>query len=202
MESGLWAARLDRPLTEGEHAALMAELPAHRRERLLRVRRTERHREPLCAWLLLRQALRERLGWRELPPLAWTDRGKPWFPNYPTVCFSLSHTAGVVLVGLAQQPIGVDVERIRPVGPRLLERLGEGELEALFSAWVRREARFKCGTIPSLLGAEPALRPGEQYGPAQTFPDYVAGAAVLGGPLPGAPRLLSLEELLKLEIRS
>ena len=195
--AALWAARLDRPLTEGESAALRAVLPPERRERLDRVRLPERHREPLCAWLLLRLALREELGWRELPPLAYSDRGKPGFPNYPTVCFSLSHTAGAVLVGVSGTPVGVDIERCRPVERRLLDRLGSGG-EAFFPAWVRREARFKCGTIPALLGPEPPLKPEERYGPAETFPGYAAGAAVLDGPLPGPPRLLSLEELLQL----
>ena len=162
----------------------------------------ERHREPLCAWLLLRLALRERCGWRALPPLAWTDRGKPGFPNYPTVCFSLSHTDGAVLVGLAGAPIGVDIERCRPVGGRLLARLGGRGEEGFFPAWVRRESRFKCGGTEALLGAEPPLGPEEQYSPVETFSGYAAGAAVLGGPLPGAPRLLSLEELLELGIRN
>ena len=200
--AALWAVRVDRALTEEECAALLPALPPERRERLSRVRRPERRWEPLCAWGLLRLALRERLGWRDLPPLAYTDRGKPWFPNYPTVCFSLSHTAGAVLVGMSEGAIGVDLEQIRPVGPRLLERLGERELGPLLAAWVRREARFKCGTVPTLLGPEPPLEPEERYAPVETFPDYVAGTAVLGGPLPGAPRLLSLEELLELGIRS
>ena len=200
--AALWAVRLDRPLTEEETAALWAALPPHRRERLSRVRHRERHREPLCAWGLLRLALERTLGWRDLPPLACTDRGKPWFPNYPTVFFSLSHTPGAVLVGVADGPIGVDIEAVRPVGPRLLERLGERELGPLLAAWVRREARFKCGTVPTLLGPEPPLEPEERYAPVETFPDYVAGTAVLGGSLPEAPRRLSLKELLESGVRN
>ena len=59
MSIELWAARLERPLTERETADMLRLLPAGRRERLLRIRQPEKRREPLCAYLLLRLALRE-----------------------------------------------------------------------------------------------------------------------------------------------
>ena len=37
MEGGVWAARLDRPLTEAEEAYLLAVLPPERHQRLLRL---------------------------------------------------------------------------------------------------------------------------------------------------------------------
>lgn len=195
-EAVLWAVRVDRPLTDGEAGMLWAALPQARRERLARVRQPALQREPLCAWGLLYLALRKRYGWRDLPPLAYTDRGKPWFPGFPAVCFSLSHTAGAVMAGVATAPIGVDIERIRPVERRLAERLGCAAPEAFFASWVRREARLKCGSTAVLLGPEMPLRAGERYGPVETFPGYAAGAAVLGADLPGEPRLLTQDELL------
>ena len=54
----LWAAELERPLTAEETERLTALLPPGRRERLLRVKDPARRREPLCAYLLLRLALR------------------------------------------------------------------------------------------------------------------------------------------------
>ena len=107
---------------------------------------------------------------------------------------------GAVLVGVADGPIGVHIEAVRPVGPRLLERLGERELGPLLAAWVRREARFKCGTSATLLGSEPPLAPEERYVPVETFPDCVAGAAVLGTDPPPPPALISMEELLGWEL--
>ena len=55
MSIELWAARLERPLTEAEEAAMLALLPPERRERLLRLRQPEKRREPLCAYLMLRR---------------------------------------------------------------------------------------------------------------------------------------------------
>ena len=82
MAVNLWAARMERPLEPGEVQRLLPLLPPERRERLLRLP-SEKRREPLCAWLLLRLALRETLEWTELPSVALTDRGKPFFPDHP-----------------------------------------------------------------------------------------------------------------------
>ena len=121
----LWAARLERPLTAEEDAAMLALLPPERRERLERLRQPEKRREPLCAYLILCRALWEQYRWRALPPIRTTSLGKPYFPDHPDVHFNLSHTAGAVLVALSDRPVGVDIERIRPVSPRTMRRLAD-----------------------------------------------------------------------------
>lgn len=197
MSLELRAVRLDRPLTEAEAAALTAVLPPGRAERLSRTR-PEARREPLCAYALLAQALRERFGWRAIPEIALAERGKPFFPDYPDLHFNLSHTRGAVLAGLAGLPVGVDVERIRPVRPRTGEMLGLPETEAdFFRGWVRREARAKrTGTaVGGALRREPPPVPGEAYYPLDLFPGYAAGAACSADEVPGALRRYTLEEL-------
>ena len=153
MVGGLWATCLDRPLTEGEEARLLEFLPPERRQRLLRLPRREQRREPLCAYRLLTLALERECGWSTLPPMAHTPLGKPYFPDFPKVAFSISHTEGAVLVGVSGQAIGVDIERLRPVAPALLDRFGAGTAEAFFQSWVRREARAKRTGTPVELGA-------------------------------------------------
>ena len=49
MSIELWAARLERPLTERETEAMLPLLPPERQERLLRIKQSEERREPLCA---------------------------------------------------------------------------------------------------------------------------------------------------------
>lgn len=196
MTVSLWAARLNRPLAEGE-VELLSLLPPERRERLVRLP-AEKRRGPLCAWLLLRLALRESFGWTELPPVALTDRGKPFFSDYPQVHFNLSHTEGAVLAGLSDKPIGVDIERIRPVAPRLMAQVGASTDEDFFAAWVRREARTKCSGrgIGAMLRQEPPMEPGELCRELEIFPGYAACAASRGGTLPETVRICSMEELL------
>lgn len=197
MTVNLWAAWLERPLEPGEVQRLLPLLPPERRKRLLRLP-VEKRREPLCAWLLLRLALRESYGWAELPPVALTDRGKPFFPDHPQVHFNLSHTEGAALAGLSDSPIGVDIQQLRPAAPRLMEQVGADSEEAFFTAWVRREARTKCSGrgVGAMLRQEPPLEPVECCRELKIFPGYAACAASRGGPIPETVRICSMEELL------
>ena len=90
--------------------------------------------------------------------------------------FSLSHTPGGVLAGLSAAPIGVDLERTRPVHPRLLARTGCTGAEDFMASWVRREARAKRLGTPVELGAETPLRPEERLWQGEGFPGYHACA--------------------------
>lgn len=195
----LWAARLDRPLTERETAVMLEMLPSQRRERILRLKQPEKRREPLCAYLILRLALREQYHWRELPEICLSSQGKPWFPEHPTVHFNISHTSGAVLVGLSDQPLGVDIEKIRPVSRRAMYQLADVTTEgAFFRSWVRREARAKRSGagIGTMVRGETPLRPGEFYYELDTFPGYAAGVATGSREAPGAVRKYSLDEML------
>lgn len=208
MSIELWAALLERPLTERETAAMLRLLPEDRRQRLERLKQSEKRREPLCAYLFLRRALWEQYRWRDLPEIRLTSFGKPYFPEHPDVHFNLSHTAGAVLVALSDRPVGVDIERIRPVSQRVMRRLADVATErAFFQSWVRREALAKrSGTgVGTMLSAEEPLQPGEQFYLLETFPGYAAGAATRGGGPPGPVRKYALdgvEEFLREGIRS
>ena len=180
MMGGLWATWMDRSLTEREEACLLEFLPPERRQRLLRLPRKEQRREPLCAYRLLILALEREHGWSSLPPMAYTPLGKPYFPDYPEVSFSISHTERAVLVGLSGQAIGVDIERLRPVAPELLKRFGADTAEAFFQSWVRREARAKRTGTPVELGEESGLAPGEQLWYPEAVPGCTACTAFTG----------------------
>ena len=191
MSIELWAARLERPLTDRETAAMLRLLPEERRQRLERLKQPEKRREPLCAYLFLRRALWEQYRWRDLPEIRLSSFGKPYFPEHPDIHFNLSHTAGAVLVALSDRPVGVDIEHIRPVSQRAMRRLADvGTERAFFQSWVRREALTKrSGTgVGTMLSAEEPLQPGEQFCLIDTFPGYVAGVATRGGGPPSPVR--------------
>ena len=194
----LLALRPERPLSQKGEAVLLDLVPPHRRQRLLRMPRPEERREPLCAYALLRLALREARGWERFPEVALSPRGKPFFPEYPAVQFSLSHTRGAVMAGVGDLPLGVDIEQVRPLSPRQLERLGGGTAEEFFPSWVRREARSKrTGQgVAAFLRGEPPMEDGEVYRAVETFPGYAAGIACTRGENLLPVRLPALEELL------
>ena len=195
----LWTARIERPLTDREREAILPLLPPARRERLLKVEDVEKQREPLCAYLILCLALRQKCGWKSLPEVALSQLGKPYFPAYPDVQFNISHSSGAVLVGISDQELGVDIERIRPVGQRTMVRLAHVTTEeAFFRSWVRREARAKrSGSgVGTIMRSESPLQPGESYYELETFPGYTAGMATRSKELPGKLHRYSLDDML------
>ena len=197
MSIDLWAAQLERTLTEQETERMMRILPPKRRERLMKLREDKRQ-EPLCAYLLLCLALWELYEWRGLPEIAENSMGKPYFPEHPEVHFNISHTSGAVLVGVSDQPIGVDIEKIRPVSQRAMRRLADVSTERdFFQSWVRREARTKRSGngIGTMMRSETPLQQGEFYYELDTFPGYAAGVATRDRSPLGALRKYSLDEL-------
>lgn len=195
----LWAARMERSLSEREREAILPLLPPVRRERLLRMREVEKQREPLCAYLILCLALRQKYGWKGLPEVATSQMGKPYFPDHTDVHFNISHSSGAVLVGISDQELGVDIERIRPVGQRMMVRLARVSTEeAFFQSWVRREARAKrSGSgVGTIMRSESPLQPGEYYYELDTFPGYAAGIATRSREVPGKLHRYSLDDVL------
>lgn len=198
MAIDLWAARLERTLTEQETERILRILPPNRRERLMKLRQEEKRREPLCAYLILCLALWELYQWRGFPEMAENSMGKPYFPEHPEVHFNISHTTGAVLVGVSDHPIGVDIERIRPVSQRTMRRLADVSTEQdFFRNWVRREARTKRSGngIGTMMRSETPLQQGEFYYELDTFPGYVAGIATRDKAPLGPLRKYSLDDL-------
>jgi 4'-phosphopantetheinyl transferase len=199
MAIDLWAAQLERPLTEREETVLLGLLPPERRERLLRVKRRDQWREVLCTYAILRQALWEQYCWRDFPKLELSSFGKPYFPEHPTVHFNVSHTHGAVLVGLSDEPVGVDIERIRPVSARSMRRIADVATEkAFFQSWVRREARAKRGGtgVGTMMEADTPLQIGEHFYFLDAFDGFVAGVASRSPSAPQKLRRYSLDEML------
>ena len=198
MAIDLWAARLERPLTPQEIQSMEAMMPPARRERLMRMPEGQR-REPLCAYMILRLALWQVRHWKELPEIALTQRGKPYFPGHSDVHFNISHTSGAVLVGISDQAVGVDIEKIRPVSKRSMQRLaGVATEREFFQNWVRREARAKRGGngVGTMMRSETPLQYGEFYYELETFPGYAAGVATRDKTPPGKLRKYSQDEML------
>ena len=91
---------------------------------------------------------------KELPEIALTAQGKPYFPG-ETYHFSISHTAKHVFCCLSQKPVGLDAEELdRQISPLLADKiLSPAEKErldaqpdkntALLRFWVLKEAYAK-----------------------------------------------------------
>jgi len=109
-------------------------LPQERREKALRHRRIIDQCTSAAAYLLLLYALRETFGLVN-PRLALSAQGKPYLPDHPQVHFNISHCPKGCVCAVADEPVGVDIQDIRPFSWRLAERCcAANELEALRGA--------------------------------------------------------------------
>lgn len=106
------------------------------------------------AYALLAYAVRLHRGLDALPTIAREEQGKPYFPDLPELHFNLSHSGSFALCALDDQPVGTDIEVIRPHHPRLSQRIcSEDELlwlsnqvnhiPALCQLWTAKEALAK-----------------------------------------------------------
>ena len=82
--------------------------------------------------------------------------GKPELANFPDVHFNISHSENCVVCAVSSQPIGVDVEKIKPIDYsmtkicfsenerlQLIQRLDNDRLDYFFRLWTMKESYIK-----------------------------------------------------------
>lgn len=117
-----------------------------------------------AAWTLLREMLagHEYAGLPEsLPEIRKNRRGKPYFEGNP-VFFNLSHTKGAVAAAISDREIGIDIQAVRPISPKVAARFlhvraGCSDPALLTRMWAEYESYAKflgCG-IPITLPDRP-----------------------------------------------
>ena len=176
MDIRLYALELARPLRADEWERLLAHLPYSLRERLAQKAPMKRD-DSLCAYAALHFALHDLRDGEMLPYMAYSEHGKPYFPAHPDVSFSLSHSGGCVLVGVHDRPLGVDIERLRPVRAERLRRVLGAETELDFwQRWTEYESRCKRRGISAAEQRDLLLPPvpGERVASLAVFPNCAA----------------------------
>ena len=113
-------------LGEFDLNAAAALLPPWRLEKALRYVRETDTRQSIAAWLLLREACL-RLGLPDVPPVAFGEHGKPFFPDHPSLHFNLSHCREAAACVVADAPVGIDVEAVMPPDREVMERVLSGD---------------------------------------------------------------------------
>ena len=210
MAGAIWGTFWDGPWDGAVRTALLRKLSREDRARFAAFpsgggRPAERGRQFLLSRALLAFALEETLGGREPPILAKDAGGRPFLPERPGLFLSLSHTEGAAVLALSDAPVGVDVERIRPIPPRLGRRVGAGTPEAFWRQWTAAEAEAKRtgrgagAVLAALRGAEepaggggPLRKLGADVCPIPLGPGFAAAVCGEGDfPL----RIVTMEEL-------
>ena len=90
--------------------------------------------------------------------VARAERGKPYFPNTPSVHFSVSHSGDIFACAFSDAPVGVDIqeykhrpdeaERCKKIAARFFHRdeidaLDADTVSAFYNIWTAKEAYVK-----------------------------------------------------------
>ena len=129
--------------------AAIADIPEWRREKALRFRTDLLRRQSVAAWMLLRDALRRDFGIVEMPEVAFTDAGKPFFSDRHDIHFNLSHCREAVACAVDIEPVGVDVEAVvKKIDDAVLrEVLNDTEIARVLAAESREEEFTRLWTM-------------------------------------------------------
>lgn len=128
-------------LTQAQYEQALRLASPQRREKVLRYRFDADRKESLCAYLLLRHALRREYSITEAPLLAHTE-GKPILAEHPHIHFNLSHCRRAVACVVSDGPVGVDVQDWARDSSRLAERICTPEEQHFISAAEHPEIAF------------------------------------------------------------
>lgn len=106
----------------------------------------------------------------ELLHFGKTDRGKPLLLSHPEISFSIAHTDSLLVFAFARHPVGIDLERKRPVkftaiakkffATHELDFLKHLTEERFFYLWTAKEAGLKadgCGITEGLRNASTVI---------------------------------------------
>lgn len=128
-------------------------LPENRRARALRYRRTIDRWNCVITYLMLRYGLRECFGITSLE-IAFGEYGKPYLHEYPHIHFNISHCDLGCAVVVANCPVGVDIQDVRPFSWDVAKRVccerelaeleGSTDRDELFTEmWAMKESYGK-----------------------------------------------------------
>lgn len=104
------------------------------------------------AFLLLRYGLKKYCGITDIPELTFGEHGKPFLKEYPGLYFSMSHAKSRAVCAIADNPVGVDIQDIRPLSASAarkfltdteLRQISTEDSAALCKAWSIKESYSK-----------------------------------------------------------
>jgi 4'-phosphopantetheinyl transferase len=214
------AVRVDQPVEEPVFATLLQAVSADRRSRVLRFHRRIDAQRSLFAELLLREVItKRRVLPREAVAFDADQNGKPRLASESGFHFNVSHSGDWVVCATGSLVVGVDVERIRPRVPDVLDRvlskperdqfecLDEAEQRRFFfTRWAVKEAFSKAlgqgvglpfheiTLVMELSGVIRFLRDGRPVADAacRTFhldSGHAAATCVVGGEAPASAQI-------------
>ena len=156
-----------RDLTAADYGKWYAVMSEEKQARVDCFRFTDDKKRSVAGEMLARTAIAEWCGTSaESIVFERTETGKPYAKDLP-VWFNISHSGDMVVCAVDERPIGIDIEKIRPIDLKLAKRIctdeelnylfahapteqdfvyttDQGLLTRFFQLWTAKEAYGKC----------------------------------------------------------
>ena len=118
-------------VTESFIYSVLPMLPEERRRKVMHYRQFADRRNCVISYLMLKIGLQECFQIVDFT-LGYGENEKPYLAEYPDVYFNISHCSCGCAVAVADSPIGVDIQDIRPFSWEIARRVcSKQELEVL-----------------------------------------------------------------------
>lgn len=141
-----------RSVSTAEYEYALSLVSDTRREYIARLRSECDKKLTVMSELLARRGIAELTGVPEREiTLLRSDTGKPYAAGLD-IHFNVSHSGDFAVCAVNDAPVGIDIERVRDIPPRLIERTCtdrereyvNGSAERFFEVWTAKEAYAKC----------------------------------------------------------
>ncbi|TES55760.1 4'-phosphopantetheinyl transferase superfamily protein [Halalkalibacterium halodurans] len=131
--SRIYAIQLDYNVTEGQYHRLLSELSEEKQKTIQRFVFREDALRSLVADLLVRKIIRTELQIsNDQIQFETNTYGKPFVKGLPSFHFNISHSGNWVVCATDDQPVGIDIEQVRPIEFEIAERFfSESEIRDL-----------------------------------------------------------------------
>ena len=145
---------LNDHLDDFDFNAALPLLSEQRRQQALRFRHELGRKQCAAAYLLLFEGLQQEYGISERPLFDYGEHGKPVIVGHPDIHFNLSHCREAAVCILSPEPVGIDIESIRPYREQLVRyTMNDDELQRIKQAdnpeaaftrlWTMKESALK-----------------------------------------------------------
>ncbi len=141
---GIYILEIDRNLKTEEFARLLNFVSKEKQERIQRFRRYEDAQRAVLGDLMARSAILGRASIKNKDLFFGTnDYGKPFLHNPSGLHFNISHSGKWVACAVDNNPVGIDVEEVKPIDFKIAERFfSASEYESIISQ--PEEKRVNC----------------------------------------------------------
>lgn len=157
----VWVIKLNRLLTDAQYNNLLGEVTWEKQQKLAKYRRKEDAQRSLIGEIAIRKMIQDQLGLEKQKIIFEQNAyGKPYLKGVPNFHFNISHSDIYVACAISKNPIGIDIEMIKPIDFGIAKRfftkaeeqyISEVQSEVrqqnrFYEIWTRKEAYIKlCG---------------------------------------------------------